>query len=111
VNITPDILHWAYEYLRHTPPFRRWGLPHADSVEFHVIRDKSVAGRCHNSAPTRIDISMALIQRTHSLIETMAHEMIHAHLYMKGVKVEHGADFKRCAALVCKHHGFDRALF
>jgi predicted SprT family Zn-dependent metalloprotease len=110
VNITPDILHAAYEYLRACPPFKRWKLPHADVIEFHVIRHQSTAGRCHKN-PLRIDISHELIKRTHSLMETMAHEMIHLYLDRLGVRSEHGADFKRCAALVCKHHGFDVALF
>ena len=111
MNITPDILHAAYEYLRVCPPFSRWGLPHADEVEFVVNRRPDSMGRCHDSQPPRIEISQVLCQRTLSLVETMAHEMIHLYLHRLGVRVAHGADFKRCAALVCKHHGFDVALF
>jgi predicted SprT family Zn-dependent metalloprotease len=110
VNITPDILHAAYEYLRACPPFKRWALPHADEVEFHVNLSKDATGYCLDK-PQRIEVSQVLVKRTHSLMETVGHEMIHLYLDRLGVKEAHGAEFKRCAALVCKHHGFDAALF
>ena len=41
----------------------------------------------------------------------MAHEMVHAKCDAEGVRAEHGAEFKRRAALVCKYHGFDPKTF
>jgi hypothetical protein len=114
VNITPDILHWAYEYLRHTPPFRRWGLPEADEVEFHVTRSQEARGHCQQAGAAGaavIAVSQALVVRTQRLIETVAHEMIHLYLDRRGVKSAHGAEFKKCAAAVCREHGFDPGDF
>ena len=43
---------------------------------------------------------------------TMAHEMVHIYNVSKGhTRSEHGAEFQRCARLVCKHHGFDQKMF
>ena len=44
LRLTPEILEGAYEFLRATPPFRGWRLPHADEVEFVVSRHR------HNNA-------------------------------------------------------------
>jgi len=43
----------------------------------------------------------------------MAHEMVHLYIWRKGSKdrAEHGAEFKKLARLVCKHHGFEEATF
>jgi predicted SprT family Zn-dependent metalloprotease len=108
VNITPDILHAAYEYLKVTPPFRGWKLPDADEVEFVVGNSDQCEGYYHEGK-WRIEISQKLITRTYSLMEIMAHEMIHFYLERRGVRTHHGAAFKKCAARVCREHGFDAA--
>lgn len=113
LHLTPDILRAAYEYLRATPPFRRWKLPPADEVEFHVTRHLDRTGDCETAGGHEpvIRISAALIGWTGSLMTTMAHEMVHVHLDRNGVRAHHGADFRRCAAQVCRHHGFDPKMF
>jgi hypothetical protein len=47
-----------------------------------------------------------------TLVETMAHEMIHARQQQARTctpNTEHNAEFQRLAALVARHHGFDPA--
>lgn len=106
--LTPDALYAAYEYLRATPPFRRWKLPQGDQVEMRVTRDKGYVGLAkEGSRFPVICISAFHVGRTQTLIETMAHEMIHVHLDSKGVRAAHGAAFRKCAASVCRYHGFD----
>lgn len=110
--LTPATLEAAYEYLRTTLPFRRWKLPHADEVEFHVIHKRGMFADCETAGEKHtIRISTVKVGRTQTLIETMAHEMVHVRLDRQGVKAHHGADFQRCAAQVCRHHGFDPKTF
>lgn len=112
LHLTPGILAAAYNYLKETLPFRRWSLPDSDSLKFQVIRSKKVLGICiERPSGTTIQISSANIGETGSLMRTMAHEMIHVHLNILGVKSHHGKKFRRLAAGVCKHHGFDAKLF
>lgn len=110
--LTPATLEACYEFLRATPPFKRWRLPSGARVKFKVTHHKDRFGHCdYEAGQHSISVSTGWIGRTQSLIETMAHEMIHVHLDRNGVRAEHGADFKRCAALVCRHHGFDEKVF
>lgn len=112
LRLTPSILVAAYEYLRSTPPFHRWKLPEADDVEFHVIRDATIYGDCDLVDDQHIiRISTGRVGRTQSLIESMAHEIVHVYLDRRGVKAHHGADFRRCAARICRVHGFDPKTF
>jgi hypothetical protein len=114
LHLTPEILRAAYDYLRATPPFNRWKLPPADEVEFHVTRHKDRTGDCETGPAGQepiIRISATLVGWTSSLMATMAHELIHVYLDRKGVRAHHGAAFRRCAAQVCRRHGFDPKLF
>ncbi len=107
------MLHAGYEYLRTCPPFRGWKLPHADHVEFHVTRFKDRTGDCDcwSNGTHIVRVSSCLVGWTDSLLRALAHEMVHIHLDRKGVRGHHGRDFTRCAAQVCRHHGFDPKLF
>jgi hypothetical protein len=106
--LTPDTLCAAYEYLRATPPFRRWKLPQGDQIEFRVTHEKSYVGQAIGGAEFPIIwISGHHVGRTQTLLETMAHEMIHVYLDRKGVRAHHGAAFKSCADRICRYHGFD----
>lgn len=117
--LTPETLAAAYEYLRTTAPFKRWKLPPADEVEFHVARlkdraaDHSVVLRPEKLHTIRV--SSANVKTTDGLLEVMAHEMVHA--YQDGVartgsrRVDHNKEFIRLSALVCKTHGWQLSLF
>lgn len=122
LHLTPAILEGAYSFLRVTPPFSRWKMPHPDELEFCVSRDRTCFGWCDDSqlrspgSPIRMVLSTACIGHTDTLIHVAAHEMVH--VYQDAGKrklwtrnVEHNADFKRRATSVARYHGFDpRAL-
>ncbi len=111
--LTPALMEATYEYLRATPPFSRWRLPHADDIEFRVTRHRDRHGQCVTDGDRHIIVASEIkIRRTHSLIELMAHEMVHVHCHRQGeMRAEHGAVFRRHAATVCRYHGFDPGTF
>lgn len=113
--LTPETLEAAYEYLRTTPPFSSWNLPEGEDVKFVVIKSKTDAGwhKVENGKDI-IAASEACIGRTLSLLELMAHEMVHMH--QRDVKTEtpgvtHNRSFTLLAKRVCRFHGFDPKLF
>jgi hypothetical protein len=110
--LDPAVLEAAYEFLRATPPFRRWKLPPGAAVEFHVIASQGLRGRCVDDGEHQtIAISAGTIGHTHSLMMAMAHEMIHVRDNLAGIRAHHGSSFRRSAAQVCRYHGFDPKLF
>lgn len=113
--LSPDILRAAYDYLCATPPYRSWNLPDGEEVVFRVAKSTSHQGWYGREGGKHvICVSSAKIGRTISLIEVMAHEMVH--LYqgdsrMETPGAEHNAAFRKLAARVCHAHGFDPKLF
>jgi len=107
------MLEAAYEYLRATPPFVRWKLPHADKVEFRVTDRPDEFGRhgVDERGNHRIDVSGARVRSGSCLVLTMAHEMIHGRQAVLGGDYGHNPLFDRLAAQVCRHHGFDVSVF
>lgn len=115
LHFTADTLRAAYNFLNETPPFNKWNLPDGEDVEFVVIRSKTDAGwhKIENGRNV-IAASSVCIGRTESLVELMAHEMVHAHQRSMGTEtsgVTHNRAFELLAAQVCRHHGFDPKLF
>jgi hypothetical protein len=110
--ITPDLLRASYDFLRETPPFKRWGLPHGENVVFKVTRSRKTQGDhlLLNDVHT-IRVSCVKVGYVAGLLALMAHEMVHAACGLKGVRSEHGAEFRKRAAMVCRYHGFDPAEF
>ncbi len=85
-------------------------MPAGKDMYFRVTRSVNTLGTAQGM--TEIGISSVNIGRTYSLMTTMAHEMVHIYNASKGhTRSEHAAEFKRCARLVCKHHGFDQKMF
>ena len=110
--LDPGMLEAAYEFLRATPPFRRWKLPAGEAIEFHVIASQELRGRCTGCGRHQtIAISARTIGHTHSLMMAMAHEMVHVRDNLSGIRAHHGSAFRRGAAEVCRYHGFDPKLF
>jgi hypothetical protein len=118
--LTPEILILAYEYLRATPPFRQWHLPHADEVSFRVLGARDRFGHFrgrherarHRNGYSEIAISAHLVSSTELLLETMAHEMIHLYQDETGnARGQHNPQFQRLAKRVCSLHGFNAADF
>jgi hypothetical protein len=120
LTLTPEMLEGAYEYLRVSPPFCRWGLPHADQVMFRVLGAKDRFGHFrgrHRKAQgddgfSEIAISAGLVRSTDLLISTMAHEMIHLYQDETGTaRGHHNPKFRKLAKRVCDIHGFDLESF
>ena len=120
LRLTPEMLEGAYEYLRVSPPFSRWNLPHADQVSFRVMgtrdrfghfrgRHKRASG---NDAFSEIAISAGMVRSSDLLIATMAHEMIHLYQDETGTaRGHHNPAFLKLAKRVCDIHGFDFESF
>lgn len=113
--LTCDTLRAAYNYLNETPPFNKWNLPDGDDVDFQIIRSKTTAGwHKITNGKDIIAASSYVIGRTQSLLELMAHEMVHLHQRSIGTEtsgVTHNRAFWAMSAQVCKYHGFDPKLF
>ncbi len=114
--LTPEMLAAAYEYLRHTPPFKNWKLPEADEVEFSVTRHRDrFADHTLDRSQHRIRASSRHIKTTYALLQAVAHEMVHG--YQDGIAktgsrhTAHNAEFVRLSNRVCKLHGFDPKTF
>lgn len=109
--LTPHMLAAAYEYLRATPPFNRWKLPHADEVEFGVTRHRDREAD-HTTYCRTLDhvirVSAYYAKTTDDLLQCVAHEMIHAHQTRKKTETrkEHNAEFNRVNRRVCSVHGW-----
>ena len=117
MEITPEIVKGAYAYLSETPPFHDWHLPDADDMKFIISGAGKTYGRCHYP-PTRmggrmyvIEISQSYHKHSVTLLNTVAHEMIHVHMNITGMGRNHGKVFKLLAKEVCDAHGFDIGQF
>lgn len=112
--LTPEMLAAAYDYLQTTPPFCNWNLPDSEDVTFKVFRSRT---RCADWGKVNgrhvIRISAHHIKRTNSLMETMAHEMLHVHEDHNNCSGRgmHSAAFVEWAREVCEYHGWDPGLF
>lgn len=116
--LTKDTIAAAYDLLAITPPFNKWNLPDSDDVQFKVARDPHSYGWCNAWGRGKrreylIAISSRKVEHLSSLLSTMAHEIIHLHLYMTGQDTngEHNAAFSALAKKVCRLHGFDSKAF
>ncbi len=74
------------------------------NLQGHYFKEKGKHVICASSGK---------IGRSSSLIELMAHEMVHLHLQQAGMSTssEHSAAFHKFAIQVCRVHGFDEKLF
>jgi hypothetical protein len=111
LHLTPDLLRAGYDMLNCTRPFSRWNLP--DDVTFKVARTKQDHGwfRAHGDK-LLIVASSGTTGHLHTLLGTLAHEMVHLHQFLTGMPVNHGPAFQRLGAEVCRHHrDFDPKSF
>ena len=101
--------------LRAFPPFVRWKLPPSYEVKFELLHTKFwQADWLQRDGSHRIRVSERKHHFLDSLVRSMAHEMIHVHMYNAGTEtpgVEHNAEFERLAKQVCKSFGFDYGQF
>src|SRR5262245_37229021 len=107
------MLAMAYDYLASTPPFNKWNLPDHEDVAFTVVKDRTLNGfyqfREHGHL---IAVSSNAVGHTLSLMQGMAHEMIHMNQKIHGMDwTRHCTAFRKWAAQVCRFHGFDLKAF
>jgi len=106
MHLTPEICERTYELLRVTPPFKKWRLPEADEVEFRVTASRTSYGKCGiRHGAHMIAIAQPYHQDLTTLLQTMAHEMIHLQQHRRNIWREkngnHGPVFQRDARRVC----------
>ena len=114
LRLTPAMLEAAYEYLRSTPPFRGWRLPHADDVEFRITDAIDYMGLWEkNGVQHRISVSDRRVGHTKTLMVVMAHEMVHIRQDRDGTDKgpDHNDAFRKHARRICRVHGFDPKEF
>jgi len=124
MQLTPEIIRAAYDYLSETEPFNKWNLPNGEDIVFRVTKPAKWTGKTMGCTHCTIhegdrcsfilDISGTHHHHTASLMLTMAHEMIHVHQRHNCInrgKKSHDATFKKYALEVCEIHGFDPGQF
>lgn len=112
MTLTPSKLAAVYDCLRAFPPYRGWRLPESDGVVFGVSLSLDAFGtyeRCRGKP--RIEISALMVNDWQTLVETMAHEMIHLRQCRAGRAVDHDAEWQRIATRVCREFGWKREGF
>lgn len=115
--LTPEVLAAAYDYLVTTQPFANWNLPDSDDIKFRVIRSRKVFAQYIYDGGHTIEVSSGTVGHTKTLMETMAHELVHLHLRITGMESRsksedvHNMPFRKLAAKVCATHGFDPKAF
>jgi hypothetical protein len=109
LRLTPEVLKAAYEYLCTTRPFCNWNMPDADDVRF-VVSKAHLYGYSRDDR-LEIGVSTYRVATSATLLETMAHEMVHVHLDRRKVKSHHGKGFRTAARQVCREHGFEFKRF
>ena len=122
LNVNPDQLQCAYDFICTLEPFNLWAheengkpFPHSDTIEFRVTGD--VAYWAWKQRKPNGTFIMAYSDHAPSqasnLVMYMAHELIH--LYQDINKLEtramHNRDFHARASRVCGIHGYDYKLF
>ena len=111
MKVKPDTVIAIYEMLRNCEPFLKWKLPYYTSLEFRVNRDRDAFGEFES--PNIIKVSSIMHNHLITLIKTVAHEMLHYHLYRKGFKAwdKHDFLFQRYSKQICEKLGFDNKEF
>jgi hypothetical protein len=107
VIVTEKSMRAAYRFLKYSV-FSGVPLPSVDSVSFRRTRLKGYLGY-YTFPPHKISISGKHTSYSH-LLQTMAHEMIHAALEQTGASghEEHNAPFKALADAVCADMGWPK---
>lgn len=113
LHLTPEMLECTYELLRATPPFNRWKLPEADSLEFNILitKERSAHFRESTDGQHEIAVSASRVKSLDLLLEVVAHEMVHMRQAQKRFRDIHGISFEKLGKQVCRHHDFDWETF
>lgn len=106
MQISVDAVVAAYNFLKATPPFRRWGLPDSDDIEFAVTGSRKEYGAAV-WAKRRLYVSARLIGHTDTLLRVLAHEMAHFRADSQGETSVHGRLWHQAVRAICREHGWD----
>jgi len=106
--ITPQTVQAIYEMLIQVPPFNKWNLPPSSKVNFEVRNDPDCYGE-YEPEPHTIRISYAKLSWVDHTIRTVAHELCHMRLYIRGSKSwdKHDAQFTKLSHRVATQLGYD----
>lgn len=117
-SLTPKRLMAVYDCLRSFPPFSGWNLPESKDVyQFKVTRHIERYGHYERLKGTDkhiIAVSSKNIGHFDSLVQVMAHEMIHLHQAITKTETAntvHNAAFRRLARSVCRNFHWDEKKF
>jgi predicted SprT family Zn-dependent metalloprotease len=107
--VTDKTIKAMYSLLRQMPPFNMWKLPPASKIKFKVVHDLKFMGEMHMK-PYKMNIGLKHQEHFITILTTVAHEMIHLHLYLEGVKSynQHRKVFRTKAHQVGTIFGLDR---
>lgn len=114
MHVTPDRVAAVYDCLRHFPPFCNWKLPSSEDIELHVSLQEDAFAVYHRSGEQHgITISMTLVKNWQTLVESVAHEMVHLHQARAGTetRAEHNREWRRLAKTVCDSFGWNKDNF
>jgi hypothetical protein len=114
MQVTPERVAAVYDCLRHFPPFCSWKLPPADEIELHIsLQEDAFAVYHRKGAQHGITVSMTLVKNWQTLVESVAHEMIHLHQARAGTetRAEHNREWHRLAKTVCDSFVWKREGF
>ena len=119
--LTPLVLVSMYQMLRECPPFRGWKLPESDAIEFRTPMRRDAHGEhIEKTPPTRgapFTIMVSTEKNGHfdTILQCLAHEMVHLSQAVAKVPRRHEAhdnrDFVARAKRVCKIFGWDAKAF
>lgn len=106
--ITDETVKAVYDMLRKMPPFNGWKLPQAHEIKFKADGKINHMGELHVK-PFKLVIGTRRLCFFSILVTTIAHEMIHLHLYLEGVKSwrQHRKAFRNKALEIGLIFGFD----
>ncbi len=111
MTLTPHSAQVVYEMLAQLPPFKRLKMPPSQDVIFEINNDPACYGEYEPEHIIRI--SKAKVGWLETLIKTVAHEMVHLHLYQIRYKDwdKHDKKFLYYANRISNTMGFDPKEF
>lgn len=114
LRITPHHVEAVYECLRAFEPFTSLPLPAAEAVEFVVQQRSDIyAQYAHTGRDHQIKVSSALIGSFETLVQTVAHEMLHLAQVEEGTdsRSQHNERWRTLARKVCRSMVWDERAF
>ena len=106
LKLTIKQLRVGYDYLCATVPMFK-SMPPESRICFKITNATMTCGM-YEPDPHRIAVSRKTNANHTSVLQTLAHEMLHAHLEIKGRggHENHNGDWSKYAALVCDTFGW-----